>query len=78
LALLSTGTTADYFHAAGKYCCDRLKLNICLRIGIEIPERHFMIKPGVSSNLNLLMALQTSELEIGAIIIIIIKLCLSL
>jgi hypothetical protein len=47
-------------------------LNICLRIGIKIPEPPFMIKPGISSSptdvdgFSLLMALQTSSLEIRA------------
>jgi hypothetical protein len=72
LPFLNTGTTADYFHAAGKYCCVRLKLKICLRIGIQIYEQPFMIKPGISSSLtdlegfSLLMALQTSASEMGA------------
>jgi hypothetical protein len=30
------GTIAASFHAAGKYCWVRLKLNICLSIGIKI------------------------------------------
>jgi hypothetical protein len=38
LPLLNTGTTAVSFHAAGKYCWARLKLNICLRTGIKILE----------------------------------------
>jgi hypothetical protein len=72
LPLLNTGTTADSFHAAGKYCCVRLKLKICLRIGLKISEQPFMIKPGISSSptdlkgFSLLMALQTSASEIGA------------
>jgi hypothetical protein len=50
LPLLNTGTTAASFHAAGKYCWVRLKLNICLRTGIKIPEQSFMIKPRISSS----------------------------
>jgi hypothetical protein len=50
----------------------RLKLNICLRIGIKILEQPFMIKPGISSSptdlegLSLLTALQTSASEMEA------------
>jgi hypothetical protein len=53
-------------------CWVRLKLNICLSIGIKIPEQPFMIKPGISScptdleGFSLLMVLQTSASEIGA------------
>jgi hypothetical protein len=39
LPLLNTGTTAASFHAAGKYCWVRLKLIICLSIGIKIAEQ---------------------------------------
>jgi hypothetical protein len=47
-------------------------LNICLRIGIKIPEQPFIIKPGISSSptdvdgFSLFMALQTSSSEIRA------------
>jgi hypothetical protein len=44
LLLLNTGTTAASFHAAGKYCPVRLKLNICLRIGIKLAEQPFMME----------------------------------
>jgi hypothetical protein len=50
LPLLNTGTTAASFHAAGKYCWVRLKLNICLKIRIKTLEQPFMIKPGISSS----------------------------
>jgi hypothetical protein len=52
-----------------KYCWVRLKLNICLRIGVKILEQTFMMKPGLSSSPRdiegfvLLMALQTSASE---------------
>jgi hypothetical protein len=35
------------FHAAGQYCWVRLKLNICLRMGIKILGQPFMIKQGI-------------------------------
>jgi hypothetical protein len=71
LPLSNTGTTATSFHAAGKYSWVRLKLDICLTIGIKIFEQPFMIEPGISSTpadfegFSLLMALQTSALEMG-------------
>jgi hypothetical protein len=66
------GTMAASFHIVGKYCWVRLKLNICVRIGIKIPEQPFMINPGISSSptyvggFSLLIALETSASEIGA------------
>jgi hypothetical protein len=71
LPLLNNDKTAASFHASGKYCWVRFKLNICLRIGIKILEHYFMIKPGISSTtdlegFSLLMALQTSTTEMGA------------
>jgi hypothetical protein len=65
-------TIAASFHAAGKYCWVRLKLNICLGIGIKISEEPFMIKPGTSSSstdledFSLLMVLQIFASEVGA------------
>jgi hypothetical protein len=65
------GTIAVSFHAAGKYCWFKLKLNICLRIRIKIPEQLFVIMPGISSSatylesFSLLMALQTPASEVG-------------
>jgi hypothetical protein len=50
LPLLNTGTTAASFHALGKYCWVRLKLNTCLRVEIKIPEQRYVIKPGISSS----------------------------
>jgi hypothetical protein len=32
-----------------KYCWVRLKLIICLRVGIKMLEQHLLIKPGISS-----------------------------
>jgi hypothetical protein len=66
------GTIAASFHTVGKYCCVKLRLNICLKIGIKMSEQPFMINPGISSSpteledFSLLMALQTSASEIGA------------
>jgi hypothetical protein len=38
-------TVAASFHAAGKYCWVRLKLSVCLKIGIKINEQPFMTNP---------------------------------
>jgi hypothetical protein len=71
LPLLNSGKTAVSFHAAGTYCRARLKLNICVRIGLKITEQPLMMKPGISSSLrdfeccSLLMALQISASETG-------------
>jgi hypothetical protein len=35
LPFLRTGTIAACFHRVGYYCCDKLKLKICLRIGTK-------------------------------------------
>jgi hypothetical protein len=66
LPLLNTGTTANSFHAAGKYCCVRFKLKICLRIGIKITEQPFMIKPGISSSPTDWEGFADIRMEIGA------------
>jgi hypothetical protein len=38
IASLNTGKIPASFYTAGEYCWVRLKLNICLRIGIKLPE----------------------------------------
>jgi hypothetical protein len=50
LPLSITGTITALFHTVGKCCRVRLKLNICLRIGIKIGEQPFMTNPGISSS----------------------------
>jgi hypothetical protein len=56
----------------GKYCCDKLRLKICLRIGTHISEQPLIINPGMSSTpadldgLSRLMALTMSGSETDA------------
>jgi hypothetical protein len=69
--LLNTCTTAASFYAAEKHGWFRLKLNICLRVGIKLPEQPFRIKSGISSSptdlegFSVLLALQAVASKIG-------------
>jgi hypothetical protein len=44
--VLNMCTLAVSFHTAGKYC--RVKLIVCLKIGMKIPKQPFMTKPRIS------------------------------
>jgi hypothetical protein len=56
----------------GKYCCDKLRLKICLRIGTNISVQHLIMNPRMWStatdleDLRRLMAMITSESESDA------------
>jgi hypothetical protein len=69
LPFLQTGIIAACFHGVGKYCGDKLRLKICLRIGTNISEQPLIINPGMSSTsadldgLSRLTALTMSESE---------------
>jgi hypothetical protein len=65
--LSSTGTIAASFHAVGKYCGVRLKLNRRIKTGIKITGLLFMTNPGRSSSptdLEGLRILMVSEIGI--------------
>jgi hypothetical protein len=53
----------------GKYCCDKLRLKICLRTGTKISVQPLIMNPGMSSTpadldgFSSLMALIISESE---------------
>jgi hypothetical protein len=49
LPFFTTGTIAACFHRVGKYCCDKLRLKICLRIGINISVQPLIMNPRMST-----------------------------